>query len=309
MTPQLKSRSEEVAARILNLCKQRAKRKGCRVKKLDRGARDAVLNAAAWRLILNQQRFGNVREFIEGNFWYEDRDARNKLIDRALDAERQAYIRASDRSAWEALAPYAVAFTPVELGPRLQPLPANSVTDVIEREQQGEDDAAADAAREKIEAEENERLRKARNAYAETLPIRHRRALFLICNEPAASNSTIAAQVSMRSVRGIKPETVSRIRDKLTELANGILTRLPADLYMEELERLADVAKAEAEVRRAESRLHRAQYWATKSAAELAAFRAYAEPLCKALNMSVDEVMGTDESLARTIIGPKEGNQ
>jgi len=82
----------------------------------------------------------------------------------------------------------------------------------------------------------------------------------------------------MMSVKGIKPETVRKIRDKLTELASGILTRSPEDLYMEELERLADIAKAEAEVRKAERQLHRAQWALTQSAAELAAFKAFAEP-------------------------------
>jgi NADH dehydrogenase/NADH:ubiquinone oxidoreductase subunit G len=301
MSAQLKSRREEMAEHILNLCKTRAKKRGCRVKKLEgQDARDSVINAAAWRLILNQQRFGNIRDSIEGNFWNEDGAQRDALIDRALDAERQAYKRATDRAAWEELAPYAVAVIRFKPGPRGRPLPANSVTDVIEREDleaeiEAEEDAAAAAVaeREQIEAEENEKLRLARNAYAEELSnIRHRRALFLICDDPTASNSTIAARVSMRSVKGIKPETVSKIRDKLTELADGILTRSPDDLLMEELERMAAVKAAADAVRRAERQLHRAQYWATKSAAELAEFRAFAEPLCEALGMSVDDVLG-----------------
>jgi hypothetical protein len=282
----MKTRRDEVAEHIFDLCKTHAKKRGCRVKKLeDTSARDAVINGAAWRLELGRAVFGNVRDYIEGSFWHEDGDARNKLIDRALDAERQSVKRATKAS--------GSPFDPHQL---YGLVPSNSVTDVIEQQEfKAEIEAEAAAAfdaREKIEAAENERLREARNAYAETLPMRHRRALFLICHEPTASNSTIAAQVSMRSVRGIKPETVSKIRDKLTELANGILTRAPEDLYMEELERLADIAKAEEAVRRAERRLHRAQYWLTKSAAELAAFRAFATPLCEALNMSVDELLG-----------------
>jgi len=306
MSAQVKSRRDEVAEHIVNLCKIRAKKKGCRVKKLaDAGARDSVINAAAWRLIRNQQRFGNVRDYIEGNFWHEESDARNKLVDRALDAERQAHIRATKASggapadgAWKELARYVDgSIRDPETGIRL--LPANSITDVIEREEFEAEEAAAVAAREKIEADENERLRLARNAYGETLEIRRRRALFLICDEPTASNSTIAARVGIRSVKGIKPNTVRKIREKLTELADGILTRSPEDLYMEELERLTAVKEAADAVRRAERQLHRAQWVLSMSAAELAAFRAFATPLCEALGMSVDELFGA------TIIGPK----
>jgi NADH dehydrogenase/NADH:ubiquinone oxidoreductase subunit G len=176
----------------------------------------------------------------------------------------------------------------------------DDVTYAIEQEEFEAEEIAADDAREKIEAEENERLRLARNAYGETLEnIRHRRALYLICQDPYASNSTIAAQVALRSVKGIKPETVRGIREKLTELADGILTRSPEDLYMEELERLAAVKEAADAVRRAESRLHRAQWALTNSAAELAEFKAYAGPLCEALGLSVDELLGS------TITGPK----
>ena len=96
----------------------------------------------------------------------------------------------------------------------------------------------------------------------------------------------------MRSIKGIKPNTVRKVREKLTEIANGILTRSPEDLYMEELERLADIAKAEAEVRKAEQRLHRAQWALSKSADELAAFRVFAAPLCEELGLSMDELLG-----------------
>jgi hypothetical protein len=287
---------------VLSLVKVRAKRKGSRVKKLDRGARDAVSNAAAWRLILNQQRLGNIREYLEGGFWHQDSDARNKLIDRAIDAERKAYTRASaasggtpagesiDFAAFENIAPFVEErLSKNSWRPDLSYRDEPSL--MVEQEKHLEDEAAESDARAQIETQENELLRLARNAYGETLEIRHRRALFLICNDPSASNSTIAAQVGVRSVKGIKPETVSRIRDKLTELADGILTRSPDDLFREELERLADLAKAQAEVRRAESRLRRAQYWATKSAAELAAFRAFAAPLCEELNISIDDLM------------------
>jgi hypothetical protein len=296
------------AEHILHLCKIRAKEKGCRVKKLkDTGARDGVINGAAWRLMQIDAVFGNIRDYIEGGFWYEDGDARNKLIDRALDAERKAHIRASDNAAWHAATGedsaryFEEAGIDVKAGGKFLELlvPANSVTDVIEQEELEAKEIAAGGAREKIEAEENEKLREARNAYGETLEIRHRRALYLICSEPAANNSTIAARVGLRSVKGIKPETVRKIRDKLTELANGILTRSPEDLYMEELERLAAVKEAADAVCRAERRLHRAQWVLSRSAAELAAFRAFAEPLCEALNMSVDELFGA------SIGGPK----
>jgi|HubBroStandDraft_1064217.scaffolds.fasta_scaffold23300_2 hypothetical protein len=302
MNTQLKSRRDVVAEHIYALVKTRARRKGCRVRKLqDTSARDSVINGAAWRLVQVYAVFGNIRDYIEGDFWHEDGDARNKLIDRALDTERKAYIRALKQLDPEAQAKYVEAtgirFT---LGPLLQPLVANSVTDVIEQEEQSEDDAAADDARERIEAEENERLREARNAYGETLRLAHRRALWLISSEPTLTNSAIAAKVGMRSVRGIKPETVARIRDKLTELANGILTRSHEDVYLEELERSAAVKEAADAVRRAERQLHRAQWRLSKSAEELAAFRAFAEPLCDALGMSVDELLGAS-------IAPKPG--
>jgi hypothetical protein len=52
MKTQAKSRRDEVAERILNLCETHAKQKGCRVKKLEgKGAREAVINGAAWRLM------------------------------------------------------------------------------------------------------------------------------------------------------------------------------------------------------------------------------------------------------------------
>jgi hypothetical protein len=41
----------------------------------------------------------------------------------------------------------------------------------------------------------------------------------------------------------------------------------------------------------------------------VADLRAWVAALCKALNMSVDELMGTDEALAHTITGPKGGDQ
>lgn len=292
---------------IYKLVQIRAKRKGCRVKKLEgQDARDAVMNGAAWRLILNQQRFGNIREYIEGNFWHDDSEARNKLVDRALDAERQAYIRASKASGgtsaegvWDELARYTDGIIR-DPGTGLRLLPANSATDVIEQQELEAEEIAALDAREKIEADESERMRLARNDYAEQLTnIRHRRALFLICADPKASNSTIAARVSMQSIKGIKPNTVRKIRDKLTELANGIVTRSPEDLRREEQERLAAVEEAEAEVRGVERRLHRAQWLLSMSAKELAEFRAFAKPLCGMLGMSVDELFGS------TIIGPK----
>jgi hypothetical protein len=292
MSAQLKSRRDEVAEHIVNLCKTHAEKEGCRVKRLnDAGARDAVINGAAWRCVQAGDVFGNIRDYIE-EFWYEDGAQRDALIDRALDAERQAYKRASKASGGTPAGELIDYSALDNLWRHTEDGNVFAPEQVIEQQGFEAEEAAADDAREKIEAEENERLRLARNAYGETLPIRHRRALFLICSEPTASNSTIAAQVGMRSVRGIKPETVSKIRDKLTELANGILTKSPEDLYMEELERLADIAKAEAEVRRAESRLRRAQWVLTLSVEELAKFRAFAEPLCDALGMSIDDLLG-----------------
>ena len=194
MKTQAKSRRDEVAEHILNLCKTRAKQEGCRVKKLEgKGAREAVINGAAWRLMQADAVFGNIRDYIEGNFWHEDGDARNKLIDRAPDAERKAVIRATKASGYPLQ----------DWTANLLLFPAKSVTDAIEQEELEAEEAAADDAREQEAAKEFEIMREEINVYSETLRLAHRQALKWICNEPKLTNSTIAAKVGMMSVRGI----------------------------------------------------------------------------------------------------------
>jgi hypothetical protein len=261
MSAQLKDpRAEHIYA----LVEARAKRKGSGVKKLDRSAREIVINGAAWRLILNQRKYGNIRDYqdVDGDVssnklgWRTLRGLLRMLpdCDRALDAERKAYLRASAASGGTP-AGEAVDYSALEsLDRHTEEGNVTEPEQQIEREELEAEEAAAEDARAKIEAEENERLRLARNAYGETLDnIRHRRALYLICADPSASNSMIAAQVGLRSVKGIKPETVSKIRDKLTEIADEILT-IPEgviDTLLREVERLKqDVAALRAERRR-----------------------------------------------------------
>jgi hypothetical protein len=295
----MKTRRDEVAEHIRSLCKIRAKKKGCRIKKLeDSRARESVINAAAWRLMQSDATFGNIRDYIERSFLSEDGDTRNKLIDRALDAERKAYIRASDRSAWEEIAPYAVAFTPVKLV-GLQILPANSVLDVIEQEELEAKEAAAGDAREQEASKEFDSMREAINAYSETLRLAHRKALWWICNEPKLTNSTIAAKVGAESVRGIKPETVSKIRDHFKSLAAKFLTLMNPEDFVDDLLRKVERLQAENAVLQAERR--RDLFLRDHAPEEFEALRAWAAPFCEALGSDVDELLGAS-------IAPKAGS-
>jgi hypothetical protein len=299
MKTQAKSRRDEVAEHILELVKVSAKRRGCRVKKLgDSRARESVINGAAWRLMQSYAVFGNIRDYIEGGFWYEDGDARNKLIDRALDAERKAYIRASDRAAWGEIAPYAVAFTPVKLV-GLKLLPANSVTDVIEQEEYFKDEAAAEDVREQEAAKEFEIMREAINVYSETLRLAHRQALKWICNEPKLTNSTIAAKVGMTSVRGISQATVAKIRDKFGEMADKFLVLMNPEDFVENLLRKVERLQEENAVLQAERR--RDLFLRDHSPEEFEALRAWAAPFCEALGSDVDSLLGAS-------IAPKAGS-
>jgi hypothetical protein len=127
---------------------------------------------------------------------------------------------------------------------------------------------------------------------------------YLICKDPAACNSTIAAQVGMRSVKGIKPETVSKIRDKLTELADGILT-IPED-FVDVLLREIEKLKTENDALRAE---RRKQSWLQiMSVEDWEAYRTsgfFAEAAAL-FGMTADRLFGAtiDETFSATIIGP-----
>ena len=350
---QLKRRRDAVAAHVYGLVKIRAKRKGCGVKRLeDQGARDAVMNAAAFRLLtqidyffpralrerLKPRRFGNIevrnidpmlwlawvlvhRYYIcLGNFWFEETEARNELIDKALDAERNAYIRASeasggtpageliDPSAWGCLARYVDGGLPVEPGVRL--LPANSVTDDIERQEHLEAEAAAEDAREQEAAKEFEIMREAIKEYSETLPLRHRQALWCIYHEPKLSNSDIAARVTLNSVRGIKPNTVRKIRDRFFELSDRwYLLMCPEEDVVKTLIRKVEtltneVATLQAQQRRRESWLR------VMTVEEYEAYRtsAFFASAAEWFGTTPDAILGarnTDDTLAGSIIGPK----
>jgi hypothetical protein len=270
------------AEHIYGLAQDRAKRNGCRVKKLDQSARDSVINAAAWRLILNQQRFGNIRDYVEQNFWYEKSAARDRLVTKAVDAERKTYVRASKASgSTDAELAFHAACFPTKPGPNLQPLPANSVNDVIEREEFEAEEAAADDAREKIEAEENARLQQAVAVYERKLCRTHREALRLVCG-PRLPNGVIAARCS------VAERTVARIRADVCDIADGILT-LPEDA-VETLLREVETLKKEMAVIKAERR--RDRFLLNHSPEEFDALRAWAAPFCEALGQSVDELLG-----------------
>jgi hypothetical protein len=274
-------RDEARAERILNLCKIRAKEKGCRVKKLkDADARDDVINRAAWRLLLNQQRFGNIREMIEADFWDIDGDTRNELIDRALDAERKAYTRASEASGGsELLDPTTQGslerFT--EAGNEF----ANEPTFVIERGEQLEREERAAADRKQIEAEENARLAQAVAAYERKLRRKHRTALRMVVG-PRLPNGVIAARC------GVAEATVAKIRADVCDLADAILTN-PEDA-LETLLREVETLKKEMAVIKAERR--RARFLLNHTPEEFEAFRAWAAPFCEALGSNVDDLLG-----------------
>jgi hypothetical protein len=84
-------------------------------------------------------------------------------------------------------------------------------------------------------AKEYAAMREAINAYGKTLPRMHREALWYICNQPALTNKAIADRVSMETVRGIKPETVSAIRSHFYSLAAGVLELMHPEDVVETL--------------------------------------------------------------------------
>jgi hypothetical protein len=283
MSAQVDSRAEH----ILELCRIRAKRKGCRVKKLhDARARHSVITAAAWRLILKSRRFGNIREHIEGIFWHEDSEARNKLISTALNTEHRAYTRATKASGGD-----PVAYADLKQF-AMDSEDAADIEQVIEREGFEAEEIAADDARAKIEAEENERLKQAVTVYRKKLRRTHRDALSLVVG-PRLPNGVIADRC------GVAERTVAKIRADVCDMADAIFSVPPEEVRLAELERLADIAEAEAKARRAEARQARTQWALSLPAAELAVFKAFAEPLCEELGMSVDELLGA------SISGPK----
>jgi hypothetical protein len=286
----MKTQREELAEHILKLVRERAKRIGCRVKKLsDSGAWEAAINGAAWRLFQ-----------LDGVDWYTNSAERNKLIDRNLDSDAQEQLRATKASGGtpageltnpatlEELERYVDGGIPI--APGLQLLPANSVTDEIEREEYEAENADTEEVRKKIEEGENKKLQEALDAYSETLKTRRQqKALALMRAEPKLTNSTIAARVSMQSAKNIKPDTVSKIRDHVESLeAKFELNTLVREIAAVK----TDVAALKAERRRDE-------FLRNHSVEEFEAFRAWSAPLYGAMGLTLDEM------LAPTLNNPK----
>jgi hypothetical protein len=308
------SRRDEVALHIWERVKIRAKRKGCRVKKLgDKGARDGVINGALARLMeidavfpdiirrrLHLRRVGNItvvrninpllwlawvqvhREFIElGTFWHEDSDAQNKLIDRALDAERKSYLRATSASG----------------GNDLTHEDLERFTDAGSPEYFEAEDAAFDAREEA--AKEFEIMKKVLRDYDKTLPSTHRKALWFVCNEPKLTNKSITDRVRAISYRGIAPGTVAEIRDKFAEIAAKFLALANPKDAVETLLRKVETLEKEMAVIRAERR--RDAWLRLMSPEEFEAYRS------STFFASVAEALGTtaDDLLGATLSGPK----
>lgn len=289
MNAQAKSRRDEVVLHLYGLIKASAKRKGCRVKKLDKVAREGVINGALARLMELDAVFGNCQS-IRGNFWYELDEAKYKLIDRAIDAERQSYIRATSASGGELLNPatqqddlerFTEAGNPFETEP----------SHLLEQQDQIEAEERAMADRKQLAEGEFKVMWAAINAYGDTLRLAHRKALFLIRDEPKLTNSTIAAQVSLHSIRGIAPATVAKIRDKFYSLSAKFLSLMEdPDDALNMLVREVETLKKEMAVIKAERR--RDSFLQNHSIEDFEALRVWAAPFCEALGQSVDELLG-----------------
>jgi hypothetical protein len=166
-------------------------------------------------------------QYIErGSFWFEELSAaKQKLIDNALDAERQAFIKSTSvsggPSADEKLDPTALENLSrlTEAGQAYAREPAR---DIEKWERLGAEDAALEY-RKQIEAEENAKLRQALNEYARKLPQKQRRALNLICFDLKLTGATIAVRCR------VSEATVSKIRANVEELADKILTIPPEE--------------------------------------------------------------------------------
>ncbi len=161
------------------------------------------------------------RNYIEhGRFWFEELDAaKRKLIDNAIDAERQAVIKATSVSGGDSAAAAEALARYTEAGQAY----AREPTREIEQEKLEADEAAALEYRKQIEAEENTKLRQAVEAYGRTLRREQRRALNLICFEPKRTGAKIAVRCR------VSEATVSKIRANVEELADKILTIAPEE--------------------------------------------------------------------------------
>jgi hypothetical protein len=336
-TGQEETRRNVVANKIYELVVARSKRKGAGIKRLNgKAARDSVLNGAAWRLMkidavlpknirqrLKPKTFGNIelrsidsmvwlswvltqRYYIElGNFWFEENEGIYGLVDRALDAERNAYIRAgkkADHEAREDIGFYLEnAGVDVKVdGQRL--LPANSVTDTIERQDADAErelaETEAELARGIDAAKEYALMWQAIREYDETLlrPA-YRKALALIVNEPQLTTSDIVAKVALRSVKGIAPDTVRKIRDKFYSLTDRFFELMHPEDALDALVRKVETLEKEMDVTRAERR--RDELLRKHTVEEYEDIRAWAALFYRELGQNVDDI------LARTISGPK----
>lgn len=293
---QIKSRRDEVALHILELVKDRAKRKGCRVKRLqDAAAREGVINGALARLMAQSTR---------ENFWYEEGEERDDLIRRALDAELKSYTRATaasggtakgelvDPTALENLSLHTEKGIPQSPGSDLDPIMFAHDPAYLYEQQEGED------AREREAAKELETVRQNLNAYSESLRfLAHRKAFDLICNEPQLTNKAIAETVSKQSARGISQQTVAKIRERYNEIAEPSLL-LKGDIgALKRLQRRVETVEKEMDAIRAERR--RDLFLRNHSPEEFEAFRAWSAPFCEAFETTTDDLFGATISQAK----------
>src|ERR1700722_14932020 len=243
----------EVWKHVEQLVKQRAP-KNFRFKKL-RGAeaKTAVIKGATARLfapdavfpyalrkrLTPRQRVGNIswrpvdgltwaawrvvhRSYIErGSFWFEEQSAAKlKLIDRAVDAERKSWVDATAVAGGDAAAASEALVRYTEGGQAF----AREPTREIEQEKRLETEAAALEYRKQIEAEENAKLLQAVEAYRRTRRCpKQRRALVLICTDLSLTGARIAVRCR------VSEPTVSKLRAKVEELADKILTIPPEE--------------------------------------------------------------------------------
>jgi hypothetical protein len=159
-------------------------------------------------------------QYIEhGDFWYENCEAADALVDAAIDAERGSYCEATADSD----GPTDGKLDP-ELSENLSRLTeagqafATEPSREFEHQNQLDAEAAALEYRAQIEAEENAKLQQAVEAYGRTLRREQRRALKLICTDLSLTGAKIAVRCR------VSEATVSKIRANVEELADQILT-------------------------------------------------------------------------------------
>jgi hypothetical protein len=176
------------------------------------------LDAPIWRAFVKIY----AQLFELSSFWSVSGEERDALIDRALDAERKAVIKATSVSAGSGSLDPATSedfarYT--EAGNALAAEPSR----LLEQQTQLDAEAAALEYRAQIEAEENAKLQQAVETYARTLNRKHRHAVRLAITEPKLRNCTIAARTGAGAAK------VAQIRANIEEMADRILTIPPEE--------------------------------------------------------------------------------